>query len=154
MYKTLTINGTDYKLEYSIEASLYRDCIDKVSGMLFNVVAGQASKEMQPIISAMSDIPTTAITVFYAGLLEHHGVDGDNSVPNIGAAKKLAVSILRDNDNDVKNWYDLLVICMDQMGEDGFFDLVGLSEILNTEESPVPKKKATRKRTVKEVSET
>lgn len=154
MYKTLTINGTDYKLEYSIEASLYRDCIDKVSGMLFNVVSGQASKEMQPIISAMSDIPTTAITVFYAGLLEHHGVDGDNSVPNIGAAKKLAVSILRDNDNDVKNWYDLLVICMDQMGEDGFFDLVGLSEILNTEESPVPKKKATRKRTVKEVSET
>lgn len=154
MYKTLTINGTDYKLEYSIEASLYRDCIDKVSGMLFNVVSGQASKEMQPIISAMSDIPTTAITVFYAGLLEHHGVDGDNSVPNIGTAKKLAVSILRDNDNDVKNWYDLLVICMDQMGEDGFFDLVGLSEILNTEESPVPKKKATRKRTVKEVSET
>lgn len=154
MYKTLTINGTDYKLEYSIEASLYRDCIDKVSGMLFNVVSGQASKEMQPIISAMSDIPTTAITVFYAGLLEHHGVDGDNSVPNIGAAKKLAVSILRDNDNEVKNWYDLLVICMDQMGEDGFFDLVGLSEILNTEESPVPKKKATRKRTVKEVSET
>lgn len=154
MYKTLTINGTDYKLEYSIEASLYRDCIDKVSGMLFNVVSGQASKEMQPIISAMSDIPTTAITVFYAGLLEHHGVDGDNSVPNIGVAKKLAVSILRDNDNEVKNWYDLLVICMDQMGEDGFFDLVGLSEILNTEESPVPKKKATRKRTVKEVSET
>lgn len=154
MYKTLTINGTDYKLEYSIEASLYRDCIDKVSGMLFNVVSGQASKEMQPIISAMSDIPTTAITVFYAGLLEHHGVDGDNSVPNIGTAKKLAVSILRDNDNEVKNWYDLLVICMDQMGEDGFFDLVGLSEILNTEESPVPKKKATRKRTVKEVSET
>lgn len=154
MYKTLTINGTDYKLEYSIEASLYRDCIDKVSGMLFNVVAGQASKEMQPIISAMSDIPTTAITVFYAGLLEHHGVDGDNSVPNIGVAKRLAVSILRDNDNEVKNWYDLLVICMDQMGEDGFFDLVGLSEILNTEESPVPKKKTTRKRTVKEVSET
>lgn len=154
MYKTLTINGTDYKLEYSIEASLYRDCIDKVSGMLFNVVSGQASKEMQPIISAMSDIPTTAITVFYAGLLEHHGVDGDNSVPNIGTAKRLAVSILRDNDNEVKNWYDLLVICMDQMGEDGFFDLVGLSEILNTEESPVPKKKATRKRTVKEVSET
>lgn len=154
MYKTLTINGTDYKLEYSIEASLYRDCIDKVSGMLFNVVAGQASKEMQPIISAMSDIPTTAITVFYAGLLEHHGVDGDNSVPNIGTAKRLAVSILRDNDNEVKNWYDLLVICMDQMGEDGFFDLVGLSEILNTEESPVPKKKTTRKRTVKEVSET
>ena len=30
MYKTLTIGGKDYKLEYTIEASLYGDCIEKL----------------------------------------------------------------------------------------------------------------------------
>lgn len=151
MYKILKINGNDYKLEYSIEASLYNDCIDKVSGMLLNVVAGQASQDLKPILSAMSDIPNTAVTVFYAGLMEHHGAEGDGSVTNIATAKRLAATLLKDKDSEVTNWYDLLVICINQMGEDGFFDLVGMNDILQTEAEEIPKRKARRK--VTKVSE-
>ena len=152
MYKTIKIGTNDYKLEYSIEASLYSDCIDKVSGMLVNVVMGQSEKDLKPIISAMSDVPNTAITVFYAGLLEHHGAEGDGTVLNRDAAKRLAVVLLKDDSNDIKNWYDLLVLCMNQMGDDGFFDLVGMNEMLQTE-AESPKRKATRKKTTIKVSE-
>ena len=30
MYKVLMIDGKEYKLEFSIEASLYNDCIEKI----------------------------------------------------------------------------------------------------------------------------
>ena len=153
MYKTIKIGTNDYKLEYSIEASLYSDCIDKVSGMLVNVVMGQAEKDLKPIISAMSDIPNTAITVFYAGLLEHHGAEGDGTVLNRDAAKRLAVVLLKDESNDIKNWYDLLVLCMNQMGDDGFFDLVGMNEMLQTEAESPKRKATTRKKTTIKVSE-
>ena len=38
MYKTLTIGGNDYKLEYTIEASLYADCV-KGTAELFSSLA-------------------------------------------------------------------------------------------------------------------
>ena len=43
MYKILTIGGEDYKLEYTIEAALYSDCVAKLSKFLTNM--GQAENE-------------------------------------------------------------------------------------------------------------
>ena len=37
MYKILTIGGEDYKLEYTIEAALYSDCVAKLSKFLTNM---------------------------------------------------------------------------------------------------------------------
>ena len=134
MYKVLTIDGEDYKLEFSIEASLYHECIEKITGIMFDIDAGQTTNDIKMLLSGVSDIPNTAVVCFYAGLLEHHGLDeGDKRVPNVSTAKRLAVKLLRDEDSDVSNWYDLFSLCVDQMGEDGFFDLIGLPSMLGTE---------------------
>ena len=140
MYKVITIDGEDYKLEFSVEASLYHDCIEKITSIMFDIDAGQSTNDMKKILSGVSDIPYTAVACFYAGLLEHHGKEeGDGKVPNISVAKRLAVKLLKDENSDVSNWYDIFSMCVDQMGEDGFFDLVGLSDMISGEEK---KKKA------------
>ena len=134
MYKIITINGNEYKLEYTIEASLYNDCIERVVTLMYGIDQGQNNKDVKQILSGVSDLPNTAMSCFYAGLLEHHGVEsGDGSVPNLARAKKLAAVFLRDEESEAHNWYDLLTLCMNQMGEDGFFELVGLNSFLTTE---------------------
>ena len=133
MYKLLSIDGEEYKLEFSIEASLYNDCIDRVVSLMYSVDEGQT--DIRKLFNGVSDLPNTAISCFYAGLLEHHGKEvGDGRVPNISAAKKLATVLLKTEDSGISNWYDLLTICLNQMGEDGFFELIGLTSFLTTEE--------------------
>lgn len=153
MYKLLNIDGKDYKLEYSFEASLYGECVKA----MMNVMQLMGGGNDADIIEGMADLPRTTIIVFYAGLLEHHGIEGDNSVPNFATAKQLARQyILEQGENG--SFYDLLTICSDQMGEDGFFKLVGLDTLMATDQTeetaPTPKapqdhKRKTRKSTAK-----
>lgn len=129
MYKVIKIDGTDYKLEYSFEAALYEDCTEAVLN-IFNLMSDGDSPES--IIKGMSNVPQTAITLFYAGLLEHHG----DEVRSIADAKKLAIAHIKSMDGD-GSFYGLLKECIDQMGEDGFFKLVGLDELMSPEEEPI-----------------
>lgn len=154
MYKIITINGEDYKLEFSIEASLYHECIEKITGVMFDIDSGQTTNDYKQLLSGMSDIPNTTVICFYAGLLEHHGTDeGDGKVPNLSTAKRLAKSLLRDENSEVDNFYDLFSICIDQMGEDGFFDLIGLPSMLGVEKKKEPKKPQDHKKKVTKVGE-
>lgn len=130
MYSIIKINGNEYKFEFSIEASLYNDCIESVMGLMIDMDASGKS-DRKAVLSTISDMPHVAVTCFYAGLLEHHGTEaGDGKIPNFDAAKKLAKSLLRDEESTTKNWYDLLTLCTEQMAEDGFFDLIGLTEMV------------------------
>lgn len=139
MYKILTIDGKDYKLEYSIEASLYSDCVENMSLMMSDLMNGRDARQA---IKGVSNIPATTLTIFYAGLLEHHGpASEEKNVPFVANAKELAKKYLLSND---LTWYDLLRTCFEQMAEDGFFKLTGLEKLLvpeKTEEKPkvVPK---------------
>lgn len=143
MYKVLKIGSEDYKFEFSIEASLYGDCIEKITGLMINVELGQDEDSRRYLVSGLADIPSTAATCFYAGLLEHHGKEeGDGKVPNLSAAKRLAVALLKDENSEYENWYDILNLCMEQMSEDGFFGLVGLGDLLGAQ---TPKRKTRRK---------
>lgn len=154
MYKIITINGEDYKLEFSIEASLYHECIEKITGVMFDIDSGQTANDYKQLLSGMSDIPNTAVICFYAGLLEHHGRDGgDGRVPNLSTAKQLVKSLIRDENSEVDNFYDLFSICIDQMGEDGFFDLIGLPSMLDVEKKKEPKKPQDHKKKVTKVGE-
>ena len=157
MYSILKIGDKEYKLEFSFEASMYSDCVSSV----MKILSGMSESDAESVISSMSDIPKTAVTLLYAGLLEHHGVDaiGDGpKVPNLKVAKMLAKQWILEQ-GEGGNFYDLLKLCIDQMGEDGFFKLTGLEEMLATaeekmEQKPVPKtpqdhKKKTRKATEK-----
>ena len=136
MYKLLNINGEDYKFEFSIEASLYGDCIERITMLMLNIDAGQSSGEVKTLVGSVSDIPNTAIICFYAGLLEHHGTDGDGKVPNLATAKDLVKALLKDEESGYDNFYDILSLCTEQMREDGFFDLVGLSANAKTKRQP------------------
>lgn len=153
MYKVLTIDGYDYKLEFSIEASLYHECIEKITGLMFDIDSGQNTNDLKKVLSGVTDIPNTAVLCFHAGLLEHHGVDsGDGKVPNIATAKRLIASLLRDENSGIDNWYDVFNICVEQMSEDGFFDLIGLREMLGAERKS-PKKPQDHKKKVTKVGE-
>lgn len=142
MYKVLNINNKEYKLEYSIEASLYGECTEKVVGIMSKLAGVQEGGEeaVQNLIKSIADIPQTTIVMFYAGLLEHHGESGDNTVMSIADAKALIKDYIKSTEDG--NFYDVLTMCINQMAEDGFFELIGLTKMFQAEE-----KKATKKPT-------
>ncbi len=134
MYKVLQIGGKDYKLEYSIEASLYADCTASLTGLMTEIQIAGDSKDIKRIVSELSNIPQTTLTIFYAGLMEHHGVhpDGDGSVPDIQTAKHLIAQYLKEHsEDDTGNFFGIMQMCIEQMGEDGFFKLTGLEGMMN-----------------------
>ena len=155
MYKIITIDKKDYKLEFSIEASLYHECIEKITGLMFDIDSGQNSNDVKKLLAGVSDIPNTSVVCFYAGLLEHHGKEeGDGTVPDLSTAKRLAVKLIRDEESEVNNWYDLFSLCVEQMGDDGFFELIGLGDMLGKEtRKKVPKTPQDHKKKVSKIGE-
>lgn len=143
MYKVLKIGDKDYRLEYSIEASLYADCVENVSSVLgsaFLTDDKELSKKerIKEMFSGIANIPKTALTVFYAGLMEAHGNEGDGTVPDISTAKELVRQyIIEHADDDTGNFLGILNMCFEQMGEDGFFKLIGLESAM----APAPTEK-------------
>lgn len=152
MYKLLNIDGEEYKLEFSIEASLRNECIEKITGMMASLASADDRNELKETLKGLSNIPNVALECFYSGLLEHHGYSGDGRVRKINDAKALVVSLFRDEESGISNWNDVLTLCVEQMSEDGFFELIGLVD--NKKKAPKQpqdhKKKATRK--VSEIS--
>lgn len=164
MYKILTIGGKDYKLVYSVEASLYQDCIDTLIGYLGNVGGIIDEKKLtdglektakievrRALVSGLRDqilnLPNTALTLFYAGLMEHHGEDGDGTIPDKRAARRLVLKLFEEQksvENGIKDFAALLAVCMDQIAEDGFFKLTGLETIANTAAAVKPNRAARR----------
>ena len=68
MYKVLNIGGQDYKLEFSIEASLYADCVSELTNILTDVGIAGIQKDVKMIISGISNVPKATLSMFYAGL--------------------------------------------------------------------------------------
>lgn len=147
--RRLTIGGKEYTIEFSIEASLYNECTEAAMNLVMGFGEAQGAVEMakgddeaekvrsaiRKTFSSIANIPATAMTLFYAGLLEHHG----NEIQSIDDAKDLIRVYLKDND---LTFVDVLNLMLECMGEDHFFDLTGLSKVLNTEEKK-PKRKKT-----------
>ena len=133
--KRITIDKKEYKFEFTIEASLYDDCTKSImdlfvtGGMVSNAAENNdidGAKEY--FISSMANIPQITLTLFYAGLLEHHGSEGDNTILSKSVAKKLLATYLKENN---KSFRDVLGEMMEQMAEDNFFDLIGLNQVAN-----------------------
>lgn len=150
MYRVLNIKGEDYKFEFSIEASLYNDCIERITSLMYDIDVSQTGQDVKALLSSVSDLPNTACKCFYAGMLEYHGSAGDGKVANLATAKELVKALIKDENSGYDNWYDILELCTDQMREDGFFELIGLSgavERKSRRQSKVPqdhKKKVTK----------
>lgn len=174
MYKALNIGGKDYRLEYTLEASLCSDCIDRlieflggISGSAYLADGALAEipldsrqevikESLSGIKSEISKLPQTAILMLYAGLQEYHGLDGDSTVTSMHDAKKIAKQYIQEHSDDgTGNFYDLFTICLNQMAEDDFFVRTGLNKIMsqamNTEESNEPKPNRVQKRATSKV---
>lgn len=159
--KRITIGGKEYTFEFTIEATLYDECTLSVMESFINAGAAQADLEDKDMIGVlnnmartMAGVPQRALTLFYAGLLEHHGVNGDGSISSKDDAKKLIVQYMKehpeDNDGKGKNWFDISNEMMELMAEDNFFDMIGLNAMIeNATESATPKRKGRpRKETI------
>ncbi len=141
--KLITIGGKDYKFEFSVEASLYNNITEKVASLFFGIIAAEGREDLHGLISSISDMPNTVLTMFYAGLLEHHGEFGDGSVNSIIDAKILVKKYFSEDKE--RSFYSLMHEMIDCMNDDGFFKQIGLDKMLESEteeeqeEQEVPK---------------
>lgn len=150
MYKIIKIGQQEYKFEFSIEASLYDDCVEGIinyyknlaMAQVANVVSENASEEEQEKIynraikegiSAITNLPKLALTLWYAGFMEQNG----DKVKSFNEAKRL-YKVYASEHPEESSLYDIIALCMAQMEEDGFFHLIGLDKMF-AQETPAPK---------------
>lgn len=141
--RKITINNKEYTLEYTIEASLYDDCTKSIMDMFIKGGMAQGAAESNEIdnavdtlINTIANLPQRTLTVFYAGLLEHHS----DSVKGKADAKNLLAAYLKENQ---KSFRDVLEDLMEVMADDNFFDLIGLTQFsaeVSKEAEKKPKK--------------
>lgn len=167
MYKILSIGGKEYKLEYTVRAALYEECVEKMIN-LFGSTAGAIKEEnltkglnqedrlkvqeqlLDSLRKQIYGLPGIALTLFYAGLMEHHGTgkNGDRTICSKDDAEELIYAYFEDHKEDGEGTFaDILAICVNQMEEDGFFRRVGLEKILSQEEKVKPNRATRRSKT-------
>ena len=138
--KILEIDGKKYTVEYSIEASLYSDCTTSV----IDLMSVMESKNPTEAIKKMANIPQVAITMLHAGLLEHH----NDEIKSENDTKVLIKQYLVEHKEDEKgNFYSVMELLLECMGDDGFFKLIGLEAM--SEKAIKETKKSQAKKTTK-----
>lgn len=150
--KVVNISGKDYTFEFTIEASLYDECTERTIGLMHQSAMAAESGDEHGFFSSLANMPKVALSMFYAGLLEHHGINGDNSVPDIGTAKKiLKAYMVEHKDDGTGDFYSVMEEMLSVMSDDGFFSLIGLEKMIGIQQTEktakVPqdhKKKTTR----------
>lgn len=134
--KAITVNGKEYKLEFTFEAAEHRDLVQKMFEILSGSYLFRNSKisdmdkdskermigDMVDGTSAMvAEIPHICLVAFYAGLLEN------NPLPE-GEAKKVMRAYMKENKISYSKLYEEIKNCME---DDGFFELSGLTDMVN-----------------------
>lgn len=141
--KTITINNKEYKFEFSLEATLYNEVTEELmNGFLTGgkVQSAVEEKSMDKIISYMvstfSNVPQRTLTLFYAGLLEHHGARGDKSV----LSKEDSMDLLKayisehreDNEGKGKTLYDVMNEMLEIIAQDHFLETIGMEQMVES----------------------
>ena len=128
----LNIGNKDYKIEYSIEASLNEECVSQITDYISGVNRTEAKTPLHALLDNVKDKPSAVLSMLYAGLLENHGAEGDGTVMSKSDAKKLMKQYFIEHKEDGKgNYYDLYALLFGQIEEDGFFALIGLEQTIN-----------------------
>ena len=137
--KTIKIGDKEYTLEFTFEAAECKGLVQSMFNILSGAyilrnaggaVAGDLSKEEENATAfrcmvdgsseMVADIPHICRVGFYAGLLENNEVSEDE-------AKELMKQYMKENKISFHGMYELLKQCME---DDGFFDLSGLTEMI------------------------
>lgn len=136
----LNIGNKDYNIEFNIEASLNAECVDQITEFVCGLNKANTRNPIQAVLNSVKDKPKTVLAMFYAGLLEHHGEDGDGTITSKADAKKLLKQYFAEHkDDDAGNYYALYSLLLGQMEDDGFFGLIGLEQTMKDVEEFVKK---------------
>lgn len=131
--KKFTVDGTEYKLEYSFEAALDNDCVQNMFNMLtgayiYKSLPGEETTQNQGIVAAVegfsrmfADTPQVCCVAFRAGLKENHPDLTDSE------AKELMKRYMKNKKFGFNDLFNDLVECMEK---DGFFKLTNLDEAI------------------------
>lgn len=130
---TIKIQNNEYNLEFTFAAAEHKDLVQS----MFNVMSGAyivrngmhtEKEESSNAAAAMidgaaemvADIPRICGIAFYAGLLENNSVSEEE-------ARELMKKYMKENK---LSFYRLFEDLKKYMEDDGFFDLAGLTEML------------------------
>lgn len=134
--KKFTVDGTEYKLEFSFESALDSDCVQSMFNMLTGAYiykslpgspTSQVTENMGIIATVegfsrmFADTPKVCCIAFRAGLRENHPDLTDSE------AKELMRRYMRNKKFGFNDLFNDLVECMEK---DGFFKLTNLDEAI------------------------
>lgn len=121
--RVLNIGNEEYTIKFSIEASLYSECAEKITSIMFGMAGFDSNEGKKEFISSLSNIPQTALHMFHAGLIENHNV-------TLSDSKKLIAQYIREHKEDeTGSFYGVMDMLIDDMNNDGFFELIGLDKM-------------------------
>lgn len=137
------VGGKEYNIEYSIEASLYKDFTEKMIDIIDKFSEQKELVDKKKFIETVLDIPSTTITMLYAGLLENYE---DITVKEV---KGIVKEYLKEPSETQRDFFTLMSMLVDEMASEGFFGLIGLGNVTvqKTKEPKIPqdhKKKETK----------
>lgn len=131
--KVLNIGGKEYKMEFTFEAAECKDLVQKMFNLLSGAYIFKHVKENEQNTSMamidgtaemISEIPHICKIAFYAGFLENqnsHGIITEES------ANDLMRSYMKETKISYSKLHEMI---KEWMEEDGFFDLSGLTDMI------------------------
>ena len=132
------IDGKEFVIKYGSTALVDSpECVEQV----LNLVHLNEQKDIplnKRFETIMKDVPQITSLLFYAGLLEHHGEDGDKTVLSLNDAKTLLKKYFKENKQE--SFLGLLAEMTEQMAEDNFLVLLGMGLEVNNETVQTRKK--------------
>lgn len=146
--RRITINGKEYTIEFSIAASLYNEGTEEIlngfveGGLIESETKdGQVDNALKRVVSTMANVPHKAITLFYTGLIEHHGADGDRTIQSQNDAKNLIADYIKESG---KSFYDVLTEMIEVIEEDHFFEMIGLDKVMENLDEPKKSRRSSK----------
>lgn len=131
--RVLQIGKEEYKFQFDIEASLYSECTEKVTSIIVGMTNAGTAEEKKEFISSIANIPQVALHMFHAGLLENHDV-------TLSDSKRLIAQYIKEHKEDeTGSFYGVMEMLMEDMGNDGFFELIGLDSMFAKAEKQIKK---------------
>ena len=134
--KKFTVDGTEYKLEFSFEAAMDNDCVQNMFNMLtgayiYKSIPGSPTAEVTEnmgIIATVegfsrmfADTPKVCCIAFRAGLRENHPELSEKE------SRELMKRYMKNKKFGFNDLFNDLVECMEK---DGFFKLTNLDEAI------------------------
>ncbi len=129
------IDGKEFTIKYGLTTLVDSpECVEPIIKLIHLNEQKDIplNKRFEP---AMRDIPQITSLLFYAGLLEHHGEDGDRTVLSLNDAKSLLKKYFKENEEET-TFLDLLAELTEQMAKDDFLALLGMGLEVNNDTTP------------------